>query len=95
MHFKILVVFAFTLHIYIYIYIYITISIYLSISIYISALQIGAGQRSVTASLWSLTAHIYHVMVIVTGGFSKKFLYFFSEAAVRRYYSKRVSLEIS
>ena len=33
-------------------------------------LQIRAGQRPVTASFRPLTAHIYHVMVILTGGFS-------------------------
>ena len=31
-------------------------------------------QRSTTANLRSMTAHIYHVMIIVTGGFSKKSL---------------------
>ena len=35
-------------------------------------LQIRAGQRSITANLWPLTSHIYHVMVILTGGFFKK-----------------------
>ena len=33
---------------------------------------IRASQQSITANLWPLTAHIYHVMIIVTGGFSKK-----------------------
>ena len=37
------------------------------------ALQIRAGQRSITASLWPLTAHAYHVMIIVTSSFSKSF----------------------
>ena len=37
-----------------------------------AALQIKGGQRSITANLWALTAHIYHVMIIMTGGFSKK-----------------------
>ena len=37
-----------------------------------TALQIRAGQWSVTASLQPLTAHIYHVMIIVSGDFSKK-----------------------
>ena len=37
-----------------------------------TALQIRAGHRSITANLWPLTAHIYHIMIIVTGGFSKK-----------------------
>ena len=37
-----------------------------------AALQIKAGQRSITAKLWPLTAHIYHVMIIVTSGSSKK-----------------------
>ena len=39
---------------------------------YAPALQIRAGQRSITAILRPLTAHIYHVMIIMTGGFSKK-----------------------
>ena len=34
-----------------------------------TALQLRAGQRSITASLRPLTAHIYHVMI---GGFSVK-----------------------
>ena len=38
----------------------------------VSVLQIRAGQRSITTNLWSLTTHIYHVMIIVTSGFSKK-----------------------
>ena len=37
-----------------------------------SALQIRAGQRPIAANLWPLTAHISHVMIIVTGGLSKK-----------------------
>ena len=36
------------------------------------ALQIRASQRSITANLWPLTARIYHVMIIVISGFSKK-----------------------
>ena len=36
------------------------------------ALQIRASQQSITASLWPLTAHSNHVMIIVTHGFSKK-----------------------
>ena len=31
-----------------------------------AALQIRAGQQSITANLWPMTAHIYHVMIIVT-----------------------------
>ena len=38
----------------------------------IAALQIRAGQRLITANLRPLTAHIYHLMIIVNGGFSKK-----------------------
>ena len=37
-----------------------------------AVLQIRAVQCSITANLWSLTTHIYHVMIIATGGFSKK-----------------------
>ena len=38
----------------------------------LSALQIKANQRSITANLQPLTAHIYHVMITVTIDFSKK-----------------------
>ena len=38
----------------------------------ISALQIMAGQRSITTNLQSLNAHTYHAMIIVTSGFFKK-----------------------
>ena len=41
----------------------------------IAALQIRTGQRTLTTNLWSLTAHIYHVMIMVTGGFSKKSIF--------------------
>ena len=37
-----------------------------------AALEIRPGQRPITTNLWPLTAHIYHVMIIVTDGFSKK-----------------------
>ena len=37
-------------------------------------LQIRAGQRLISINLQPSTAHIYHVMIIVTGGFSKKSL---------------------
>ena len=36
-----------------------------------TALQTRAGQRSITANFWPLTAHTYHLVIIVTGGFSK------------------------
>ena len=42
------------------------------IFLHFAALQIRAGQRSVTANLQPLTAHIYHEMIILTGGFFKK-----------------------
>ena len=35
-----------------------------------------SGQQSITANLRPLTAHIYHVMIIVTGGFSKKSFFY-------------------
>ena len=41
-----------------------------------AALQIRAGQRSITTSLWPLTAHIYHVIIIVTGGFFKRSFFY-------------------
>ena len=49
-----------------------TISSHVSISNHKETpLQIRAGHRSITANLWPLTAHIYHVMIIVTSSFSK------------------------
>ena len=41
-----------------------------------SGLQIRTSQWSITANLCPFTAHIYHVMIIVTGGFSKKSFFF-------------------
>ena len=37
--------------------------------------EIRAGQWSITANLWPLTTHIYHVMIIVTSDFSKKYFF--------------------
>ena len=39
----------------------------------LTALPIKAGQRSITANLRPLTAHIYHVMIIVTVAFQEIF----------------------
>ena len=41
------------------------------------ALQIRASQQTITANLWSLTAHIYHVMIMVIRDFSKKSFYYY------------------
>ena len=38
----------------------------------LTALQIRASQRSITTSLWPLTAHMYYVMITATRGISKK-----------------------
>ena len=39
---------------------------------------------------WPLAVHIYHIMIIVTSGFSRNiFLLSFSEAALRKFSSKR------
>ena len=59
-----------------------------------AALQIRASQRPITANLWPLTAHICHVMIIVTGGFSRNLFLLFSEAAVCKCSSKQVLLKI-
>ena len=58
-----------------------------------SALQIRAIRQSITASLWPLTAHIYHVMIIVTGGFSKKYFLLFSEATSFKCYKKFCNIQ--
>ena len=50
------------IYIYIYIYIY-------------TALQIKAGQQSITDNLWPLTGHIYHVMVIVMVAFLRNLFF--------------------
>ena len=46
------------------------------INVYQTALQIRASQWSIATSPQSLTAHIYHVMIIVTSGFPKKFFFY-------------------
>ena len=50
----------------------------------LAALQIRANQQSITANLWNLTAYIYHALIIVTGGFSKKtfFIIIFSRTQI-------------
>ena len=49
-------------------------SLLVAICLYFStALQVSVGQRSITTNLQPLTTRIYHVMVIVNGGFSKKY----------------------
>ena len=40
--------------------------------IMLTALQIRGSQRKITTNLRPLAAHIYHVIIIVTGRFSKK-----------------------
>ena len=35
-----------------------------------------AGQQSINANLQPLTAHVYHVMIIVASGFSKKSFFY-------------------
>ena len=45
--------------------------------LYVPALQIRAGQWSITTSLGTLTAHAYHLMITVTGGSSKKSFFYF------------------
>ena len=51
---------------------YIYIYIYMYIHVHVLALQIRASQWLITANFWPFTTHIYHVMIIVTGGFFKK-----------------------
>ena len=42
-----------------------------------AVLQRRLSQWSIIDNLWPLTAHIYHVMIIVTGGCSKKSFYYY------------------
>ena len=48
-------------------------------SLSISVLQIKTSQQSITTNFWPLTAHKYHIMIIVTGGFSKKSFIIFKQ----------------
>ena len=43
----------------------------------VTVLPIKAGQWSITASHQPLTTHIYHVMIIVTSGFSRNLFIIF------------------
>ena len=54
----------------------------------------STGQQSITTNLLPLAAYIYHVMIIVTSGFSRKSFLLFSEAAVGRCFSKQLLLEM-
>ena len=66
--------------------------IYNSIPIIHTALQIRAGQWSITAKLWLLASHIYNVLIIVTSSFSKKSFFIIFRSS--RTSSKQVLLEI-
>ena len=56
-------------------------------SLEITALQIKASQWSITTNRRPLTTHIYHVMIIVTGGFSLKSFLFFPRNSFKRYWT--------
>ena len=50
--------------------------IFFHLVVIISALQIRASQRSITANIRPFTAHIYHAMIIVARSFSKKYIFY-------------------
>ena len=56
------------------------------------ALQTRTSQQSITANLWPLTTHIYHVMIIVTGGFSNKsfFIIIFRSSCMQMFFKTGV-----
>ena len=58
---------------------------------YCAVLQITAGQRSITTNFWPLTAHIYHVMIIVTSGFSNKsfFIIIFRSSRMQMFFKNK------
>ena len=61
-----------------------------------TVLQIRAGQRSITANLWPLTAHIFHVVIIVTGGFFKKsFFIIFRSRHTQMFFKTGVSRNVA
>ena len=55
-------------------------------SLSISVLQIKIGQQSITTNFWPLTAHKYHIMIIVTGDFSKKSFIIFRSSCMRTFF---------
>ena len=57
-----------------------------------SALQLTASKWSIITNLWPLTTHIYHVMIIVTGGFSKKsfFIIIFRSSRTQMFFETSV-----
>ena len=57
-----------------------------------TVLQIRASQRSITANPWPLTTYLYHIMIIVTGGYSKKsvFIIIFRSSRMQVFFKTRV-----
>ena len=59
-----------------------------SLRLRLAALQIRAGERSITANPQHLTTHIYHEMITMTGGFFKNFfllmLFLFTRNSFKR-----------
>ena len=56
-----------------------------------SVLQIRTNQQSITANLWPLTTHIYHVMIMMTGGFfNKSFLIIFRSSCTQMFFKAGV-----
>ena len=53
-----------------------------------AVLQIRARQQSLTASVWPLTTHIYHVMIMVTVGFSKKSIFIIFRSSHKQMFSR-------
>ena len=60
-----------------------------------TVLEIRAGQRSITANLWPLTTHIFHVMIIVTGGFFKKSFFIFRSSHTQMFFKTGVSRNVT
>ena len=55
------------------------------------ALQIRVCQQSITANIWPLITHIHHIMIIVTGGISKKsFFIIFRSSCLQMFFKTSV-----
>ena len=68
---------------------------FLRVSYSVSALQIRANQWSITATLWPLTTHIYHVMIIVTSDLPKKYFFIFRSSCTQMFFKTGVIRNIT
>ena len=59
-----------------------------------TVLQIKASQWSITPNPWLLTTYFYHIMTIVTGGFSKKSFFIIFRSSHMQMFFKTMSQSV-